>query len=227
MKIKEIIDARNKMSKEANDARLSWCKKYLSVEAVARMTPDGINAALTPELDEITETEMQSNRAFNKMLVAEVSAMRDKVKDKYYAAFQKPADYATQIANALELLKTLPLTEDNVEMVLTPFKEDYGQMKVFQCLVETMDNDECQREGRRPMLYETTFAQVRACTSALTEYDEIKDIAKDIFVYPKHALDVVRNGAYQYVLAYDDSYDEMSGQARLLNFADKVANHAD
>ena len=46
-------------------------------------------------------------------------------------------------------------------------------------------------------------------------------------MYPKHALDVVRNGAYQYVLAYDDSYDEMSGQARLLNFADKVANHAD
>ena len=225
MKIKEIIDARNRMSKEANDARMSWCKKYLSAESVKRMTPEGINATLGPKLDEITETERQSNKVFNSELFSEVSAMRDKVKSKYYVSFEKPDDYSQQIANALELLKSLPLTEDNVDVVLKPFEQDYEQMKVFQILVESMDAHACQTESRQPMLYDKTFARVRDCTAALTEYDEMCAIAKGLFVYPKYALDVVKNGAYEYVLAYDDGYDEMNGQAQLLAFADKVGGY--
>ena len=75
MRIKEIIDARNLMSKQANEARLSWCKKYLSANARQNYTEKYISEKLSAELAEISETEHSANVKFNKELVAETESL--------------------------------------------------------------------------------------------------------------------------------------------------------
>lgn len=82
MRIKEIIDARNRMSKQANEARTSWCKKYLSADARQNYTEKYISEKLSAELAEIAETEHSANVRFNEELVAESEALFEAAKRK-------------------------------------------------------------------------------------------------------------------------------------------------
>ena len=213
MRIKEIIDARNRMSKQANEARTSWCKKYLSADARQNYTEKYISEKLSAELAEIAETEHSANVRFNEELVAESEAAKRKI----VPTFEKPDDYATQIANAL---KMLPLNEDNVELVFSPFKADYEQMRVFDHIVSTLDRHACEIEHRQPYNYARTFAKTREASGKLAYYDELREIAKLLFLHPKTERDVIRAGADVYVKEYADGYDEITGQARMLELAE-------
>lgn len=220
MRIKEIIDARNRMSKQANEARTSWCKKYLSADARQNYMEKYISEKLSAELAEITETEYSANVRFNKELIAESEALLEAAKRKIVPAFERPDDYAMQIANALTMLKMLPLSEDNVELIFSPFKADYEQMRVFDHIVSTLDRHVCEIEHRQPYDYEKTFAETRKRAEKLAYYDELREIAERLFLYPKTERDVIRAGADVYVKEYADGYDEITGQARMLELAE-------
>lgn len=220
MRIEEIIDARNRMSKQANEARTSWCKKYLSADARQNYTEKYISEKLSAELAEIAETEHSANVRFNEELVAESEALFEAAKRKIVPTFEKPDDYATQIANALTMLKMLPLNEDNVELVFSPFKADYEQMRVFDHIVSTLDRHACEIEHRQPYDYARTFAKTREASGKLAYYDELREIAKLLFLHPKTERDVIRAGADVYVKEYADGYDEITGQARMLELAE-------
>lgn len=220
MRIKEIIGARNQMAKQANEARTSWCKKYLSADARQNYTEKFIFEKLSAELAEITETEHSANVGFNKELAAEAEMLFETAKRKIAPTFEKPADYAMQIANALTMLKMLPLTEENVDAVLSPFKADYEQMRVFDRIIEAMDSQACEIERRQPCDYEKTFSETRETATKLARYNELREIASRLFLYPKIERDTIRAGASVYVKEYADSYDELTGQARLIELAE-------
>ena len=226
MKIKEIIENRNKMTDEANSARLAWQKKLLSQRARESYTDKYRIETLKKELDTITETEYDANRTFNLELVKEIDKLITEETAKLTPTFDKPADYAVRIANAMELLKALPLTESNVEMAIKPFKADYEQMLIFDRLVESMDQHACIVEKRQPYYYEETFGQTRAITDRLAEFEEIREIAKELFVhyktkYEETMYDLIPDERIV-VETLDDGYDERAGQARILAFLDSL-----
>lgn len=222
MKIKEIIENRNKMTDEANSARLAWQKKLLSQRARESYTDKYCRETLQQELDTITSTEYDANRTFNLALVREVDKLIAEETAKLIPTFDKPADYAVQIANAMELLKALPLTESNVEVAIKPFKADYEQMLIFDRLVESMDQHACIVEKRQPYYYEETFGQTRAITDRLTEFEEIREIAKELFIHHKIKYEETRYDLVPderiFVETLDDGYDERAGQARIFAF---------
>ena len=121
---------------------------------------------------------------------------------------------------ALTMLKMLPLNEDNVELVFSPFKADYEQMRVFDHIVSTLDRHACEIEHRQPYNYARTFAKTREASGKLAYYDKLREIAKLLFLHPKTERDVIRAGADVYVKEYADGYDEITGQARMLELAE-------
>lgn len=135
--------------------------------------------------------------------------------------FAKPADYSAQIANALECIKTLGshITEADVDMLLEPFKADYGQMKIFQRIIDQREQTFCEVEHRQPKDFSKTFETVEACTLALQESEELKEIADKAFTWPKLEGEGRGFAGIWFVFEKHDTYNELAGQSTLLDFA--------
>lgn len=217
MTIEEIIKARNKMTSEAYDARAAVQEKFSTQEARERYTDEYIKKTIRAEFDKNLAEEHEANIAFNKMLVNEVTRIANAEKESAYPPFNKPGDYAVQIANALTLLQTLPLSEENVELVLKPFSADYEQMLIFEKLVESMEQNAQKAEGREPCRYEQIFGLARRTTERLNECNEIVSLAKELFLYPKAEF-----GFSPFELSIEDGYMERAGQAKMLEFAEQL-----
>lgn len=230
MTIKEIIEARNENSNNNNKLYNDTITKWTSLEAQEQYKPEFIRENLQKELQAIRNKEGSDNLQFNKQLKNEVNKLCNKVKTSIYPDFEKPADYSTQVSNAINIINSLGsnITDESANIILEPFKNDYTQMRIFNIMLENIANKAVEaNKNLTPIKFTETFSHFNECSEVMNKCDEILKISESLFLHTKtednHKL---FNGAY-IVCSYSDSYSEIADQQRLIALLTEVNIYAE
>lgn len=229
MTIKEIIDARNENSKNNSKLYNDTITKWTSLEAQTQYKPEFIRENLQKELKILNNKEGSDNLQFNKQLKDEAEKLYNKIKTSIYPDFEKPADYTTQIANAISVINSLDsnITDESANIILEPFKNDYAQMKIFNIMLENIANKKVEaNKNLTPIKFTETFSHFNECAEVMEKCDEIMKIAESLFLHTK-----TENNYKQFVggyiaESYSDSYSEIADQQRIITLTAEVSAYA-
>ncbi len=230
MTIKEIIAARNENSKNNNKLYNDTIAKWTSLDSQVQYNPAFIKENLRKELEIINNKEGADNLQFNKQLKNEVEKLCNKIKCSIYPDFEKPVDYTTQIANALNVINSLGsnITDKSANIILEPFKNDYDQMKIFNIILENIANKTVEaNKNLTPIKFTETFSHFNECAEVMEKCDEIMKIAESLFLHTKIENNYTRFDDSYMVNSYTDSYSEIAGQQRIITLITEVSAYAD
>lgn len=229
MTIKEIIDARNENSKNNSKLYKDTVIKWTSLETQTQYKPEFIRENLQKELKIINNKEGSDNLQFNKQLKDEAEKFCNKIKTSIYPDFEKPTDYSTKIANAINIINSLGsnITDESANIVLEPFKNDYAQMKIFNIMLENIANKVVEaNKNLTPIKFTETFSHFNECAEVMEKCDAIMKIAESLFLHAKTENNYKQYAGGYIAESYTDSYSEIVDQQRILTLILEVSAYA-
>lgn len=226
MTIKQIIDERNKNFNDAQTAIKETIKKWTSKDYQAVYSQDYLIEQLKAELSSLQLALTEADKGFNVALNREVANIRDSIKGHFFADFEKPADYSTQITNALQMITMIgnKLDDKTASTILEPFKNDFEQLAIFNSILLHTIQDSNELDER----FSETFDRYNTCKSALDTCEKMIEIAKSLFVHKK--CDDLNNGITFYGQVFSgqyDGYDEIDGQQKIVELETELERGAE
>ena len=226
MTIKQIIAERNKNFNDTQNAIKEAIKKWTSRDYQAVYSQDYLIEQLKAELTSLRLALIEADKGFNVALNREVANIRDSIKGRFFAVFEKPADYSTQITNALQMITMLgsKLDDKTASTILETFKNDFEQLAIFNSILLHAIQDSDELDTR----FSETFSQYNKCKSALDSCEEMAEIAKLLFIHKKY--DDFNNGTTfygQFFSGQYDGYDEIDGQQKIVELAVELERGAE
>lgn len=221
MTIKQIIAERNKNFNDTQNAIKEAIKKWTSKDYQTIYAQDYLAEQLKVEISSLQLALTDADKGFNVALNREVANIRDSIKGRFFVDFEKPADYSTQIANALQIIAMLgdKLDDKTASVVLEPFKNDFEQLSIFNYIIlHTV-----QGSYELDTSFSETFGQYNKCKSALATCEEMAEIAKSLFMHKKYddaSSSTIFYG--QYFFAQCDGYEEMAGQQNIIKLTTEL-----
>lgn len=224
MTIKQIIEERNKNFNETQNTIKAVIKKWTSRDYQATYAQDYIIEQLKAELTSLRLALVEADKGFNVALNREVASIRDSIKSRFFADFEKPADYSTQITNALQMMTMLgsKIDDKTASTILAPFKNDFEQLSIFNSILLSTVQDSNEGDTR----FAETFSQYNKCKSALNVCEEMSEIAKSLFIHKKYDTDGTIFYGHLFSAQYD-SYAELDGQQKIVELSTQLERCAE
>lgn len=227
-KIQELIDAyhgnNEELAKEIKRIVEEWGQQ------VNAFRMEYIQEQISNEVEAALKDANKVNEVYNQKLKVVIDEGKKQILSNYLKKFEKPADYATQVSNAIEYLKLEgeEITDESAYMYLKDFMEDYDQMKVFKNVIEKLIkriNPTGLTDAEGKTTFPKTFGKLNKIETILNSFNEIESIAENLFIYPREdGQTFIMNGQSYSVPV--DSYEQMAGEENIIDFAKIIEEYA-
>lgn len=161
-----------------------------------RYTADGLKQTILEIMSTCRNKCSTDDARYNQGVQELIGNVVNEVQKMIEPKFKKPADYATQIANAMKFieLEGKDITDDTAFMVLADFISDHAQMNRFRHMIQKQKGVESLLDWNGKTTFPMTF-------SALQQHDDIK-----------HELTTLsENGAAMFLTKKDSSIQIFAG----------------
>lgn len=168
-KLKEFIDAHKAFEKSHCEAMNEELESFKDPTLISRYTADGLKQTILEITTEYKKNWSKADDLYNQKVQVLVGDVVKEVQKNIEPKFKKPADYATQIANAMKFieLEGKGITDSTAFMVLKDFTGDYPQMNLFRHMIQKQKGVESLLDWNGNTTFPMTFG-------SLQEYEDIK-----------------------------------------------------
>lgn len=240
-KLQKIIDAyKANMTSQQEEIKaiLEPCK---NPSYVSRFTQEGIVETIKEQSDVVNGNWKKFDMTLNQQVKEVIASAKESIMKALglKADAQKPADYATRIANAREFLKdelsAFPADstigadgaeelDDTMHTILKDFIDDYDTMKLFRKMVQRKISNFIGADGE--CIFPKTFGKLNKIDSILNTLDEMNATAEMVFLYSRYTENYVtiNNVFYGFPI---DPYSEDMAEQNLLDGATILDDYAD
>lgn len=199
-KIQKIIDAYKANMTSQQDEIKGILDPFKVPSYASRFTIDGLKETIKEQLDVVNGNWKKFDKTLNQQMKEVIAAARDSFKKALglSASKQKPADYATRIANAREFLKDeldavsvdsildangAAEMDDNMHIILKDFIDDFDTMKLFKKMVQRKVDNFINANGE--CIFPKTFGKLHKVESIMNTLDEMNATAEMLFLHER------------------------------------------
>ncbi|KXG42658.1 hypothetical protein [Tepidibacillus decaturensis] len=186
---------------------------------------DHIHKQIKDGLESVVSNVTKVNTTLNQKLNALVQGTKEKVMPLYVTEFEKPADYETQISNALRYLdiEGEDITDDSAYPILKKFIDDHDQMKLFKNIIKkrVKANGGQMEDANGKSTFPKTFGKLNEIEMILDIFNEMESIAEKLFMHDKENGETFIINGYKYSLPIE-SYEEIASEEGIVALAKKL-----
>lgn len=148
-------------------------------------TPEHLRKVYEADKDSLMEAAADKAKAFNATARGAVEHLRSKAA-LAFRAFDKPADYAVRIGNALQFVKIegAEIDDETAAQILRDFTGDVEIMQRFRAVIEKQiapsDRQIADQYGNTT--FPRTFGQLFKCEKFLDAMAELQEMADTLFI---------------------------------------------
>lgn len=225
IKIANLINAhRSTMEQCTADMRVVL-DKWKAPSTISKYSHEYYCSAVQEELDSVTVEADKTDMVLNQQLKTVVAEVKNEVLPFISSKPNKPADYATQVNNALQFLNLEgdELTDEKAFKILKPFLDDFEQMDLFADVVEKQIGYPNFIDSQGGCRFEKTFGKINRIRTLLNLFNEVEAIAENIFLFPKVEGEFI-GIIGKFFTTKKDGYSETSSESNILNLCDAIEN---
>lgn len=224
-KVANLINAHRSTMEQCIADMRAVLDKWKDPSTISKYTHEYFCSAVQEELDSVTVAADKTDMVLNQQLKTVVAEVKNEVLPFISSKPNKPADYATQVNNALQFLNLEgeELTDEKAFKILKPFLDDFEQMDLFADVVEKQIGYPNFIGSQGGCRFEKTFGKTNRIRTLLNLFNEVEAIAENIFLFPKVDGEswIINNTAFN---VKQDGYSETSSESNILNLCDAIEN---
>ncbi len=187
------------------------------INANVMYKPEYIRETINKEMTALLDSNKKLNGVYNQAVKNIIEAAKKQLLPILFKQDLKPADYATRVATALQLIQIegKEITDEAAYDILKDFIDDYNQMKIFKRVIGKHAELENAFGGTN---FPKTFGKLNRIESILNTFNEMELIAESIFLHKKLNGRIYTVNSVQYILPMD-GYTETTDELALVDFA--------
>lgn len=199
-KIQKIIDAYKANMTSQQDEIKGILDPFKVPSYASRFTIDGLKETIKEQLDLVNGNWKKFDKTLNQQVNEVIAAAKADFRKALGldAPAQKPADYATRIANARGFLKdeldavsadtifsadNAAEMDDTMHTILKDFIDDYDTMKLFKKMVQRKVDNFFNANGE--CIFPKTFGKLTKVESIMNTLDEMDATAEMLFLHER------------------------------------------
>ena len=199
-KIQKIVDAYKANMTSQQDEIKGIIDPFKVPSYESRFTFDGLKETIKEQLDVVNGNWKKFDKTLNQQVKEVIAAARDSFKKALALekTSQKPADYATRIANAREFLKDeledytadtifsdkeAAKLDETMHIILKDFIDDCDTMKLFKKMVQRKAFNFINSDGG--CIFPKTFGKLHKVESIMNTLDEMDATAEMLFLHER------------------------------------------
>jgi len=225
-KIKEIIDAYHGNSQVHEAEIQKVIEPFMVAETIKRYTPDGLKLTINEGIGAVIDAWKKVDVVYNQKLKAVIAEAKGQLLPMVVKPVTKPADYATKVSNALQFIQIEgdDITDMAAFNILQDFLGDYNQMRLFkQVIGKKVELEDAMGNSTFPL----TFGKLNKVETTLNTFNEIEALANILFIHAKEqGQEVLRVHNVGYSIPMD-SYEQLEGEAAVIDFASIIDSIAE
>lgn len=207
-KLRAFIDAHRAFEKGHCEAMNNDLAPFKDPALSSRYTADGLKQTILDITSSYRSNWTKGDALYNQKVQVLISGMVKEIQKKLEPNFKKPADYATQIANAMKFieLEGKDINDESAFMVLEDFIGDNTQMNRFRHMIQKQKGVESLLDWNGKTTFPLTFGELQKYEDIKKELDTLTENGAAIFLTKKHTTMETFAGA-RYDIPTDTPFD--------------------
>lgn len=196
-KLREFIDAHKAFEKSHCKAMNQDLEVFKDPALSSRYTADGLTQTIMEITSGYKSDWAKADALYNQKVQVLIGDAVKEIQKLIEPKFKKPADYATQIANAMKFieLEGKDINDSTAVMVLEDFVGDHTQMNRFRHMIQKQKGVESLLDWNGKTTFPMTFGK-------LQKYEDIKNELNNFAV----------NGAALFLTKKENTIESFAGE---------------